>query len=64
MTNVGEETIMENHSAGELQISSKGLSVFVGKEEIQYSEDKWKNASKGFNTLEEAVKDAISRARS
>lgn len=64
MINVGEETIMADHSDGELRISSKGLSVFVEKEEIQFLDDKWQNASGRFNTLEEAVRDAISRARS
>jgi len=64
MTNAGEETIMEDHSDGELRISSKGLSVFVEEEEIQFSEDKWNNASGGFNTLEEAVREAMARARS
>ena len=64
MTNVGEETIMADHSDGELQISSKGLSVFVKSEEISISKDKWKNDSGEFDTLEEAVRDAIARARS
>lgn len=61
MTNVGEETIMGNHSVGELPITSRGLSVFVGSEEVFINEGRWKNAEGEFETLEEAVRNALPR---
>lgn len=61
MTNVGEENIMANQSDGQPRISSRGLSVFVGEEEIRIWEGKWRNAKGVFDTLEEAVKDALPR---
>jgi hypothetical protein len=35
--------------------------VFVGEEEIHIYEGKWKNAEGVFDTLEEAVKNALPR---
>ena len=61
MTNVGEENIMADHLDGQPRISSRGLSVFVGEEEIHIYEGKWKNAEGVFDTLEEAVKNALPR---
>ena len=61
MTSVGEENIMADHLDGQPRIRSQGLSVFVGEEEIHIYEGKWKNAEGVFDTLEEAVKNALPR---
>lgn len=61
MTNVGEENIMADQLDGQLPIRSQGLSVFVGDEEITIYEGKWKNAEGVFDTLEEAVRNALPR---
>jgi hypothetical protein len=61
MTNVGEGNIMADQLDGQLPIRSQGLSVFVGDEKITIYEGKWRNAEGVFDTLEEAVRNALPR---
>lgn len=62
MKNVGEELITEEVLAGQPKITSRGLSVFVNDEEIKLEKGAWRNNRACFNSLEDAVKDAIKRA--
>ena len=62
MKNAGEELITEEPSAGQPKITSRGLSVFVNDEEIKLEKGAWRNKRACFNSLEDAVKDAIRRA--
>jgi hypothetical protein len=61
MTNVGEDKDSAKPLDGQPKITSRGLEVFVEDEKIFISEGQWKNASGAFDTLEEAVMDAINR---
>ena len=61
MENVGEELTTEVRLAGQNTIRSQGLDVFVDKEVIELFEGRWKNSSGLFNSLEEAVLDAMKR---
>lgn len=62
MKSAGEEKHTEEPSDGQAKITSRGLSVFVNEEEIKLDQGYWVNANKSFNSLEDAVKDAVSRA--
>jgi hypothetical protein len=62
MINVGEETTTDHHSDGEVQIKSRGLSVYIEEERITFDEQgRWHNANGSYGTLHLAVKEALSR---
>ena len=61
MKSAGVGLNMEKTSVGLVKIKCRGLSVFVGQEEIVIFEGKWKNAEGVFETLEEAVLNALPR---
>jgi hypothetical protein len=63
MNNAGEELTTEVLLDGLRTIRSRGLKVFVGTEEIEIYQGKWKNSVGLFPNLEDAVKDALSRER-
>ena len=63
MNNAGEELTMEVLLDGLRTIRSRGLKVYVGTEEIEIYQGKWKNSVGLFVNLEDAVKDALSRDR-
>ena len=64
MENAGEELTTEVRLAGQNTIRSQGLDVFVDKEVIKLHEGRWQNSSGLFNSLEEAVMDALNRYES
>ena len=53
---------MEKRLVGANLIKSRGLRVFVEDEVIEVFEGKWKNALGLFDSLEDAVMDALERA--
>lgn len=61
MNNAGEEKHTEEPSDGQVEMTSRGLSVFVNKEEIKLVQGFWVNANKTFSSLADAVEDALSR---
>ena len=61
MKTAGEEKTMEKTLDGRPTIRSRGLSVFIEEEEISLQETQWKSETGLFNTLEEAINDALPR---
>lgn len=61
MKTAGEEKTMEKTLDGRPTIKSRGLSVFIEEEEISLQETQWKSETGLFNTLEEAINDALPR---
>lgn len=67
MKTAGEEKTMEKTLDGHPTIKSRGLSVFIEEEEISLQEEiclfkiQWKSETGLFNTLEEAINDALPR---
>lgn len=63
MKNAGEEQTTGVHSDGPPLIRSRGLKVYVGTEEIEIYQGKWKNSFGSFKTLEDAVNYLLARER-
>lgn len=64
MKNAGEDLTTEVLLAGLKKIRSRGLKVFVNDETIELDEGMWVNLSGRYNSLEEAVMDALNRNES